>query len=63
MQIRARMSMSADGYVTTPSGWPALTADPAFVSGESHGVYAVSRDASASPARAAGWAPTSQRRT
>jgi dihydrofolate reductase len=37
MQIRARMSMSADGYVTTPSGWPALTADPAFVPGESHG--------------------------
>ena len=37
MQIRARMSMSADGYVTTPGGWPALTADPAFVSGESHG--------------------------
>jgi hypothetical protein len=33
MQIRARMSMSADGYITTPSGWPALTADPAFVSG------------------------------
>ena len=38
MQIRARMSMSADGYVTTPHGWPALTADPAFVSGESHGI-------------------------
>jgi dihydrofolate reductase len=38
MQIRARMSMSADGYVTTPSGWPALTADPAFVSGQSHGI-------------------------
>jgi len=38
MQIRSRMSMSADGYVTTPSGWPALTADPAFVSGESHGI-------------------------
>jgi dihydrofolate reductase len=37
MKIRARMSMSADGYVTTPGGWPALTADPAFVSGESHG--------------------------
>jgi dihydrofolate reductase len=36
--IRARMSTSADGYVTTPSGWPALTADPAFVSGESHGI-------------------------
>jgi dihydrofolate reductase len=38
MQIRARMSMSADGYVTTPSGWPALTADPTFVPGESHGI-------------------------
>src|SRR5436190_19708882 len=38
MQIRARMSMSADGYVTTPSGGPALTADPAFVSGQSHGI-------------------------
>ena len=38
MQIRARMSISADGYVTTPSGWPALTADPAFASGESHGI-------------------------
>jgi hypothetical protein len=38
MQIRARLSMSTDGYITTPSGWPALTADPAFVSGESHGI-------------------------
>ena len=38
MQIRTRMSMSADGYVTTPGGWPALTADPAFVTGESHGI-------------------------
>ena len=38
MQIRARMSMSADGYVTTPSGWPAVTADPAFASGSSHGI-------------------------
>jgi dihydrofolate reductase len=38
MQIRARMSMSADGYVTTPNLWPALTADPAFVSGESHAI-------------------------
>jgi dihydrofolate reductase len=38
MQIRARMSMSADGYVTTPSGWPALVADPTFVPGESHGI-------------------------
>ena len=38
MQIRARMSISADGYVTTPGGWPALTADPAFVPGQSHGI-------------------------
>jgi dihydrofolate reductase len=38
MRIRARMSTSADGYVTTPNGWPALTADPAFVSGRSHGI-------------------------
>jgi dihydrofolate reductase len=37
MKIRARTSMSADGYVTTPGGWPALTADPSFVSGRSHG--------------------------
>src|SRR5207245_1523780 len=36
-QIRARMSMSADGYVTTQGGWPALTADPAFVPDKSHG--------------------------
>ena len=38
MQIRTRMSMSADGYVTTPGGWPALTADPSFVPGQSHGI-------------------------
>jgi hypothetical protein len=38
VRIRARMSMSADGYVTTPSGWPSLTADPSFVSGRSHGI-------------------------
>jgi len=37
MHIRTRLSMSADGYVTTPDGWPALIADRAFVSGESHG--------------------------
>jgi len=30
MRIRARMSI--------PSGSPALTADPAFVSGQSHGI-------------------------
>jgi dihydrofolate reductase len=38
MQIRSRMSMSADGYVTTPDGWPAQLADPVFDSGQSHGI-------------------------
>ena len=47
MQIRARMSMSADGYVTTPSGWPALTADPAFVPGQSHGIQEFLEDCEA----------------
>jgi hypothetical protein len=38
VQIISRMSISADGYVTTPDGWPAQLADPAFVSGQSHGI-------------------------
>ncbi|MGH2895919.1 MAG: dihydrofolate reductase family protein [Solirubrobacteraceae bacterium] len=37
MVIRTRFSISADGYATTPDGWPSLVADPAFVSGQSHG--------------------------
>jgi dihydrofolate reductase len=37
MHIRTRFAMSADGYVTTPDGWPPLVKDPAFVSGQSHG--------------------------
>ena len=37
MQIRTRLSISADGYVTTPDGWPALVADPDFVPGRTHG--------------------------
>jgi dihydrofolate reductase len=37
MRIRTRFSMSADGYVTTPDGWPPLARDPAFVPGKSHG--------------------------
>jgi len=37
MNIRTRLSISADGYVTTPDGWPSLVADPAFESGQSHG--------------------------
>jgi hypothetical protein len=38
MLNRARMSMSADGYVTTPSDWPALVGDPAFVPGARGGL-------------------------
>ena len=38
MKIKARMSISADGYVTTPGGWPALVADPGFAPGSSHGI-------------------------
>src|SRR5256714_5551378 len=47
MQIRTRMCMSADGYVTTPDGWPVQLADPAFVPGESYGFpeFQESRDA------------------
>ncbi len=37
MQIRTRLCISADGYVTTPDGWPPQLADPAFVPGESYG--------------------------
>ena len=36
VQIRTRMCMSADGYVTTPDGWPVQLADPTF-SPESYG--------------------------
>jgi hypothetical protein len=36
MEIKTRFSVSADGYVTTPDGWPPLIADPNFVSGKSH---------------------------
>jgi hypothetical protein len=28
MQIMSRLSISDDGYVTTPDGWPAQLADP-----------------------------------
>lgn len=37
MQIRTRMCMSLDGYVTTPDGWPVQLADPAYTPGESYG--------------------------
>jgi dihydrofolate reductase len=38
MKIISRLATSADGYVTTPAGWPAQTADPAFAPGTSHGI-------------------------
>lgn len=37
MEIRTRMCMSLDGYITTPDGLPVQLADPAFVRGESYG--------------------------
>ncbi|WP_405161432.1 dihydrofolate reductase family protein [Nocardia sp. NBC_01499] len=37
MRILARLGMSADGYVTTPSGWPPQVVDPVHGPG-SHGV-------------------------
>jgi dihydrofolate reductase len=37
VQIRTRMCMSLDGYVTTPDGRPVQLADPAFVPGQSYG--------------------------
>src|SRR6185312_1481664 len=37
MRIVTRFAMSADGYVTTPDGWPAHTADAAFGSDDNHG--------------------------
>jgi hypothetical protein len=38
MQIRARMSTSADGYVTPPGRCPAQLASPSFVAGDSHSI-------------------------
>jgi dihydrofolate reductase len=38
MQIISRLAISADGYVTTPDGWPAQVADPVFDPGRSHGI-------------------------
>ena len=37
MLIRSRMGVSADGFVATPDGLPALLAMPDFVPGVSHG--------------------------
>ncbi len=37
MRIKARLCMSADGYVSTPNGWPPQVVDPAHGHG-SHGV-------------------------
>ena len=38
MTIRTRMSISLDGCVTTPDGWPVQLADPAFVPGDKLGL-------------------------
>lgn len=38
MRIVSRLCISADGYVTTPEGWPSQLADPTFNPGESHGI-------------------------
>jgi dihydrofolate reductase len=38
MRIVTRLCMSADGYVTTPNGWPPQVVDPAHVPGKSHGI-------------------------
>jgi hypothetical protein len=57
--------MSADGYVTTPDGWPAQLADPAFASGESHGIREFLRGKEAALMRCTtfepDWAPTGGR--
>lgn len=37
MRIRARLCMSADGYITTPNGWPPQVVDPVHGHG-SHGM-------------------------
>lgn len=37
MLIRSRMGISADGFVATPDGLPALHVEPSFVPGVSHG--------------------------
>jgi dihydrofolate reductase len=37
MLIRSRMGMSADGFVATPDGLPALLVEPGFDPGVSHG--------------------------
>ena len=46
MQIRTRMCISLDGYVTTPDGWPAQLADPAF-DPESYGFVAFQKSCDA----------------
>ena len=38
MQVVSRLCVSADGYVTTPDGWPAQLADPTFEPWQSHGI-------------------------
>jgi dihydrofolate reductase len=37
MQILSRLCMTADGFVSTPDGWPPQVVDPAHIPGQSHG--------------------------
>jgi dihydrofolate reductase len=37
VEIKTRFCISADGFVTTPDGWPVQLADPNFKPGESYG--------------------------
>jgi hypothetical protein len=41
--------MSADGYMTTPSRWPVLIADPTFVPGKSPGIAEFLENCEAAP--------------
>src|SRR5436305_11734488 len=47
MEIRTRLCMSADGYVTTPDGWPVQLADPKCVPGQSYGFPEFQQDCEA----------------
>jgi hypothetical protein len=49
MEIRTRMCISADGYVTTPDGRPIQLDDPAFVPGESYDFPAFQKRCDAVP--------------
>jgi hypothetical protein len=43
MLIKSRMGISADGFVSTPEGVPALAIAPGFEPGVSHGLLRAGR--------------------